>query len=83
MSTACFGFLPWVHLVDSGSLRFSLGIKPYYALKRFEIHCENEFLSPISQSDFVGVHAMYLALLLALRVARALEGPEGRYGQKV
>ena len=26
MSTACFGFLPWVHLVDFGSLRFSLGL---------------------------------------------------------
>ena len=72
-----FWVLPWVHLVDSGSLQFSLGIKPYWALKQFEIHCENEFLNLISQSDFMGVHAMYLALLLASRVARALDGPEG------
>ena len=36
-----------------------------------------EFLNPISQSDFVGVQAMYLALLLASRVTRALDGPEG------
>ena len=30
-----------------------------------------------SQSNFVGVQAMYLALLLASRIARALDGPEG------
>ena len=29
MFTARVKFLPWVHLGDSGSLRFSLGIKPY------------------------------------------------------
>ena len=29
MFTACVKFLPWVHLGDAGSLRFSLGIKRY------------------------------------------------------
>ena len=43
---------------------------------------ENEFLNPISQSDFVGVQAMSLALLLASRVARAPNGPEGGCGPK-
>ena len=42
----------------------------------------NEFLNPISQSDFVDVQAMYLALLLASRVARALDGPEGGEGKR-